>query len=114
MKEIMIATDVVLEAIIGRTPGLADELIAQAQKGEAQLNILHSTLYSALYSVDPRVDKVNVQRLAQLLKYSQILPDAELYTGPQERDAWVPTEEEITNWREIALRDESRTEQGVC
>jgi len=74
MEEIMLATDVVLQAIIQPGAGSVEDLVAQAQNGEIQLSVLHSVLYFALYSVREN-DKINTQRLAELLKYVQIISD---------------------------------------
>lgn len=105
MEEILLATDVVLQAIIGPTGGSVEGLIAQAQNGEVHLTVLHSVLYCAVYSVR-ETDRINTHRLAELLKYSQIMSDEPEYLGPQERGSWKPASEEVENWRKLALGED--------
>jgi hypothetical protein len=105
MEEIMLATDVVLQAIIRPTAGSVEDLIARAQMGEIRLIMLHSVLYYAVSSVREN-DGINTHRLAALLKYVQIISDEPEYLGPQERDSWVPTPEEVENWRKLALGED--------
>jgi hypothetical protein len=104
IEEVMLATDTVLKAIIRPTADSVDHLIAEAQKGETRLSVLHSSLYCALYSAR-ETDSLNIPRLAQLLKYVEIVQDAPEYLGPEERDSWVPSSEEVSNWRKCALED---------
>jgi hypothetical protein len=102
MQEIILAVDVILQAIIGRNTSKIDDLILEARNGDAQLQILDSALYCALYSVKGE-DKVNVRRLAELLQYAQLISDSPEYLGPEERESWIPSQEEIDNWRKVAL-----------
>lgn len=102
MEEIMLAVDVILEGIIGRTTGKVDALIFEARNGDVQLQILDFALYCALYSVRTE-DTVNVRKLAELLQYAQLIPDSPEYLGPQERESWTPSQTEIDNWRKVAL-----------
>jgi hypothetical protein len=105
MEEIMLATDVVLQAIIGPDPASVDGLIAEAQNREIQLTVLHSVLYCAVYSVR-ETDRINPHRLSELLKYSQIASDEPEYLGRHERGSWVPTSEEVEKWRKLALGED--------
>lgn len=102
MEEVLLGIDVVLEAIIGNANGLSNKLIEQARKGQIQINILHSALYCAFYSVDSD-DTADFRQIAELLKYAQIIPDAETYLGPQDRELWTPSKEEVDNWRKCAF-----------
>lgn len=102
MEEIMLAIDAILKVIIGPTPAFVDELIERARKGEVKFLISEFALYCALYSVQEG-DQVNARHLAEVLKYAQILPDAPAYLGPEERESWKPSQEEINHWREVAL-----------
>jgi hypothetical protein len=54
MDELMLATDVVLRAIIGKN-GSVTKLIKQAERGELQLVLPHSAPYWAVYSVNPLI-----------------------------------------------------------
>ena len=105
MEEVMLATDVVLEAIIGRN-GSAAKLIEQARKGEIHLVVPHYVLYCAVYSTSS-TDTINTDQLAELLKYCEILPDAPAYLGPEDRDSWRPEWHEVENWRRHALENNS-------
>lgn len=105
MQPTMLATDVVLQALVGPSKGLIESLIMQAQNGKTRLTVLHSTLYCAVISVRPS-DTLNTHRFAELLKYSEIIPDEPQYLGPQERDSWVPTSKEIEHWRKLALGEQ--------
>jgi hypothetical protein len=105
MEEIMLATDVVLQAIIGPNSGSAETLIAQAKTGEIQLTVLHSVLYYAVKSVSED-DQINLRRFSELLKYSQIISDEPEYLGTKERDLWEPTARDVENWRKLALESE--------
>ena len=102
MEEVMLATDVVLSAIISPTTQVVDKLIEQAKRGEIALLMPHFVLYCALYSVEDS-DVVNSHQLAELLKYVQIVADAPEFLGPQERGSWTPSVEEVANWRRCAL-----------
>lgn len=102
MQKLMLATDVILEALIGPSPIKVDRLISQARNGEVQFEILDLALCGAFYSVDED-DVINVRRLAQLLQYAQLIPDCPEYLGPGEREGWVPTAKEVANWRKCAL-----------
>jgi len=104
MEEIMLAVDVILQALIGRSTSKVDALIMEARNGEAQLQILDSALYCALYSVRGE-DTVNLRRLAELLQYTQLISDSPEYLGPQERESWIPSQGEVENWRKVALEE---------
>ena len=104
MQEVMLAIDVILEALIARKARKVDSLILEARNGNVQLQILDSALYCALYSVRNE-DEVNVRRLADLLQYAQLIPDAPEYLGPQDRVSWTPSQDEVDNWRKVALGD---------
>ena len=103
MKEIMLAVDVLLAALIGPSPNFVDALINQARNGDANFLVGHHALFCALYSVKES-DFINVRRLAELVKYSQIQPEEPEYLGSQERERWIPSEAEMTNWRGIATK----------
>jgi hypothetical protein len=104
MEEVMLAIDVVLQAIIGRN-GSAANLIEQARRGEILLVVPHSVLYCAIYSISS-TDTINTSQLAALLRYSQILPDSPEYLGPDDRDSWRPNSQAVENWRRLALKDD--------
>jgi hypothetical protein len=101
MEEILLATDVVLEVIIGSSTDRANRLIDRARKGEIQINILQSALYWAFYSVK-KDDKINFRQVAELFKYAQIVLEAPIYLGPQDREGWTPSQQEVDNWRKCA------------
>ena len=105
MEEIMLATDIVLRAIIARNDDSVRKLIEQAQSGEILLIIPQTVLYWAVHSVKEN-DTIHSHRLAQLLKYSYILQDAPEYLGPAERDAWEPTSKQVEHWRTLATEED--------
>ena len=101
----MLATDVVLGAIIGRSDHPVRKLIEQAQNGQITLVIPQPVLYWAIHSVKP-TDSINTNQLAELIKYSQILPDAPEYLGPNERHSWLPSSEAVAKWRRLVLEED--------
>ena len=102
MEEVMLAVDTVLECLAGPDDGFIDELIRRARVGEIALLMLHSTLYQALCSLRDD-DVINRKRFCLLLKFSQIIPDTEVYLGPEERRSWDPSPSEVANWRKSAF-----------
>jgi hypothetical protein len=104
MSEVMLAIDSVLEAIIGPSPGSIDEIIRKAREGEIQLILEDFALYCALASVREG-DKVNIRRLADLIKYAQIQLDSPEFLGSLDRESWTPSNEAIENWRRWALQE---------
>lgn len=105
MDHVMLATDVVLQAIIGNPNGSVGKLMKQAKSDEIRLAIPHLALYCAVYSIR-KGDQINAPRLAELLKYSEILPETPEYLGPIERESWVPNAQAVENWRKLALKDD--------
>ncbi|SRR5258708_23644009 len=103
MKEVILAVDVILQALIGRTASKVETLILEAGRGEVQIQIMDSALYCALYSVRSG-DTVNIRRLAELLQYAQLISDSPEYLGPEDREMWIPSKAEIENWRKVALQ----------
>jgi hypothetical protein len=103
MKKVLLATDAILRIVIGDKEGYLDELLKQASEGDVEIIIPQLALYCAFASVNEQ-DRVNPQRIAKLFKYAQLLPDTPEYLGPQDREMWTPTEEEIDNWRKNALK----------
>lgn len=105
MEEIMLATDVVLRAIIARNDVSVGKLIEQARSGDILQIIPQTVLYCAVQSVKEN-DTINFNRLAQLIKYSYILQDAPEYLGPAERDAWEPTSKQVEHWRSMVVEND--------
>ena len=104
MNEVIVATDVVLRAIIRPSDYVAN-LLDRARKGEVQLVIMHEVLYYALYSISSE-DTINTQQLAELIQYSQILPHAPEFLGAEERRSWIPNSQQVEHWRRIALEED--------
>lgn len=106
VEEVMLAVDMVLEAIIGTTPGSIDKLISQAANGEIKLSVCHLALYSAVFSVQKN-DNVNATQFAELLRLVQIIPEEPEYLGCEERNSWIPTQDQVDNWRRSLPRSTS-------
>lgn len=102
-EEVILAVDMILEAIIGLKPGRIDELIAEAESGEVRLSLSHFALYCAVHSVRAK-DNLNARRFANLLRLVEIIPDEPQYLGIEERKAWVPSPDEVDHWRGAALQ----------
>ncbi len=102
MEGVTLAVDVVLAAIIGAKNNYVDAVIERARSGELHFILEDKTLFFALFSVKES-DSVDLKRLAELLRYSQIQTAEPQYLGPRERKSWSPPETEIQNWREVAL-----------
>jgi len=102
MKDVLIATDAILAIIIGKESKVDEEIIKKARKGEYRILIEHCSLYWALYSVREG-DNINLKRLAELLKYAQIL--SEELVDPRARESWTPSQEEVEHWRKVALEE---------
>jgi hypothetical protein len=98
---VILAIDVILEALIGPNPSPIERLLAQAKAGQVELVVLHHALYCALRSVGEQ-DTLNIARLAELVKYARIEPTPHL--KPEEGGVLEPTQEEIENWRADVLQ----------
>ena len=103
MEEVIVATDVVLRAIIGHSRSI-EKLIAEARRGEIRLVVPHESLYFAVYSIRS-TDVINTSQFAELIQYCQILRDGPEFLGAEERDSWRPNSQEVENWRRLALEE---------
>jgi len=92
-RQAFLHVDLVLAALIGDT-GIADAIIARAERGEDELVTLELALYYTFCSVRNE-DKVNLERFARLLRHLSIAPSPKPFEPP--------TAEDVEHWRAVAL-----------
>jgi hypothetical protein len=103
MKRAILATDAILQALIGPDTPFVNGLIEKAKNREIEIVVLDFALYCALRSVH-KEDDINISRFTDLMKYAQI--EASPNLGPEDRESWEPTEEEKAKWRRVVLQAE--------
>ena len=94
-----LAVDLVLQALIGPPKSPVESCIERAEAGETAPVITDVALYCAACSVRPG-DAVDFPRFARLLRCAVIQATRVV----NDRGQAPPTEKEISNWRQAALR----------
>jgi hypothetical protein len=89
--------DLILAALIGPAGAPVERLIAEAERGQHDLEMLEIALYYSFCSLQAQ-DRLDHRRFVKLLRCARVVP------GPESsRPLEPPLAEEIARWRDAAL-----------